>query len=212
MDLMRKFDLNQVGRDYVVGDIHGQFTKLEKQLDSIGFDSRYDRLFSVGDLVDRGPESHLAKDWLKKSWFFAVPGNHEHMIIGSMTDMAQKYLSSINGGEWFDRLPLEKKKEHVEMFEAMPLRMEIQTSEGLVGIVHAECGDDWNDEVSLETALWLRERIFYKVTTPVANIHKVYVGHTPTVEVYNLGNVIYMDNGAWHSRNKTLEFRIEKLP
>jgi serine/threonine protein phosphatase 1 len=211
MELIRKFDLNQVGRDYVVGDIHGQFTKLGKQLDATGFDPKYDRLFSVGDLVDRGPESYLAKDWLKEPWFFAVQGNHEHMIIESMTDMTQKYLSSINGGEWFASLSLEKKLEHVAAFKAMPLRMEVDTYSGVVGIVHAECEDDWLAPVHPDKAMWCRERIQYNIATPVSNIHTVYVGHTPTQAMCTLGNVVYLDNGAWAKRNEAMPFRIVQL-
>ena len=64
--MIKRFELNNKGRDYVVGDIHGCFSLLSKELYEIGFDEKTDRLFSVGDLVDRGTESHLAVEWLKK--------------------------------------------------------------------------------------------------------------------------------------------------
>ncbi len=50
------FGDNLSGKDYVVGDIHGQFHKLENLLYEKGFDVNKDRLFSAGDLVDRGEE------------------------------------------------------------------------------------------------------------------------------------------------------------
>jgi hypothetical protein len=71
---------NARGRDLIVGDIHGHFTKLAAALEAIGFDDSIDRLISVGDLVDRGPESLLALGWLAKPWFHAVRGNHEDML------------------------------------------------------------------------------------------------------------------------------------
>ena len=44
--------LNQVGRDFVVGDVHGCFRTLEVALLEIEFDPIRDRLFGVGDLVN----------------------------------------------------------------------------------------------------------------------------------------------------------------
>ena len=76
---MPRFAQNTVGRDFAVGDIHGCFTELQRGLEAIGFDPSTDRLFSVGDLVDRGPESHLALQWLHKPWFHAICGNHDFM-------------------------------------------------------------------------------------------------------------------------------------
>lgn len=60
-----KYRANILGRDFVVGDIHGEFSKLSKLLSLVGFDEHSDRLFSVGDLVDRGPESRQVEHWLK---------------------------------------------------------------------------------------------------------------------------------------------------
>ena len=51
-----KVPRNALGRDFAVGDVHGCFTRLQQGLDQLGFDPTRDRLFSVGDLVDRGPE------------------------------------------------------------------------------------------------------------------------------------------------------------
>ena len=65
-----RFGLNEDGRDFVVGDIHGMFQHLTELLEQIEFDEGSDRLFSVGDLVDRGPESHRALEWLDKPWFY----------------------------------------------------------------------------------------------------------------------------------------------
>jgi serine/threonine protein phosphatase 1 len=55
--MIKKFELNEKGRDFVVGDIHGCFDLLSNNLKEIGFDESVDRLFSVGDLVDRGKQS-----------------------------------------------------------------------------------------------------------------------------------------------------------
>ena len=70
--LIRRFSPNRLGRDLAVGDIHGYFALLQQALDSIDFDPERDRLFSVGDLTDRGPECAKALDWLARPWFHPV--------------------------------------------------------------------------------------------------------------------------------------------
>ena len=54
------FETNRLGRDFVVGDLHGMFDHLRALMAEVGFDGDRDRLFSVGDLVDRGPGSARA--------------------------------------------------------------------------------------------------------------------------------------------------------
>ena len=78
---IKHFTKNNDGDDYVIGDVHGCFTLLAKKLSEIGFNQNKDRLFSVGDLVDRGAESQQVLEWLNKPWFYSVLGNHEQMAI-----------------------------------------------------------------------------------------------------------------------------------
>ncbi|WP_194726085.1 metallophosphoesterase [Noviherbaspirillum malthae] len=76
--LIQSFTRNTRGRDLIVGDVHGCFSALQAHLDVLGFDPEVERLFCTGDLVDRGAESDLAKEWLSnKPWFYTVRGNHE---------------------------------------------------------------------------------------------------------------------------------------
>ena len=56
---------NHRGRDFVVGDIHGRFDRLQSALRHVNFDGRFDRLFALGDLIDRGPRSYEALQWPK---------------------------------------------------------------------------------------------------------------------------------------------------
>jgi len=72
---------NRVGRDFVVGDVHGCMAALRSLLNRVSFHTGRDRLFSVGDLIDRGPSSVEALSLLREPWFLAVRGNHEQMLI-----------------------------------------------------------------------------------------------------------------------------------
>jgi serine/threonine protein phosphatase 1 len=86
------FDRNTRGRDLIVGDIHGCFSRLGAHLNYLQFDPARDRLFSVGDLIDRGPESEHALEWLAQPWFHAVKGNHEEAAMCT-TSRAQRRSS-----------------------------------------------------------------------------------------------------------------------
>ena len=45
------------------------------------FDPSRDRLFGVGDLVDRGPHSHEALAWLERRFEAVLMGNHERPLL-----------------------------------------------------------------------------------------------------------------------------------
>ena len=70
------------GRDFVVGDVHGEFETLEAILASVGFLPGCDRLFALGDLIDRGPRSADALAWMETGQIeLSVRGNHEQMLL-----------------------------------------------------------------------------------------------------------------------------------
>lgn len=48
------------------------------------FDPWQDLLVSVGDVIDRGPDSLRCLKLLRKSWIVAVRGNHEQMGLDAL--------------------------------------------------------------------------------------------------------------------------------
>lgn len=215
MTTIQRFKRNASGRDLIVGDIHGCFTKLQQALDAIDFDPASDRLFSVGDLVDRGPESDLALEWLSRPWFFAVTGNHEDMAIRwSRGNMSVSNYAQ-NGGAWNIANPPDVQRDFSEAFQALPLAMEIATAIGVVGVVHADCPfDSWVDFAEVlesdllsaatraaifEKAQWSRERIGAMDRSGVLGVRAVVVGHTPMETSALLGNVHYIDTMGWRN-------------
>jgi serine/threonine protein phosphatase 1 len=204
--VIRHYERNVAGRDFAVGDIHGHFSRLEDALADIRFDTHVDRLFSVGDLVDRGAQSEQALDWLGRPWFHAVRGNHEdyairHGLAGRVD--IENYRT--NGGGWFIELPRERQLRFAKAFSQLPFVIEVETAYGLVGILHADCPVvDWlNMAQALENRrrrnriIWARTRIENLDAEPVKNIHAVVVGHTPVNRVVRLGNVLHIDTAGW---------------
>jgi len=110
---IRQLPPNNIGKDYVVGDLHGCFDLLNRLMEHVNFDESCDRLFSVGDLIDRGPDSLFCLEFLDEPWFYAVKGNHELMMLepflNYLTSGKVDNFESIKqsglfdfGGEWIE--------------------------------------------------------------------------------------------------------------
>lgn len=97
---VKTFEPNTQGHDFVVGDLHGSLDRLEAIMKHVNFDKTKDRMFSVGDLVDRGPRSIECLRLLREDWFHAVLSNHEQMMLEAFQGgyMGQFWLQ--NGGGW----------------------------------------------------------------------------------------------------------------
>ncbi|VVO21437.1 metallophosphoesterase [Pseudomonas fluorescens] len=221
MNEVQRFNINSAGRDFAVGDIHGHFTRLQEALDTVDFNPLVDRLFSVGDLVDRGPESLDVDAWLlRKTWFHAVRGNHEQMTIdsyqaGRVSDQCAMHF--INGGAWFYGLSRVEQACYANLFAELPLVIEVETAGGPVGIVHADvprgswsdliealAGDDTEAEHVAAMCLWSRRRITNEDHEGVSGIRAVIVGHTVVPRPVVLGNVYYIDTGVCMGGHFTL--------
>lgn len=136
--LWERFALNEMGRDFAVGDIHGHFPALERLLARIGFDDAHDRLFAVGDLIDRGPASARFADFLERPWFHAVRGNHEQMMIESAFDPGMLATWEDNGGGWATRFLSPTAIDQLRaVADQLPFAIEVVTRHGQVGLVHA---------------------------------------------------------------------------
>lgn len=203
MSLIKRFARNVHGRDIAVGDVHGHFTRLQQALDAYGFDPSKDRLFLVGDLVDRGPECRNALDWLAKPWVHSVRGNHDDYVVRFDTCDVENWI--YNGGSWFAGLSRFEQLEFAAQFRELPFAIEVMTPRGMVGLVHADCPvDNWRDLLGAldsknvrNACMWSRTRVEQGDEREVEGITAVVVGHTPLKVPALLGNVYHIDTGGW---------------
>ena len=100
------FDANLRGRDFVVGDVHGCFRTLERALAELDFEPGRDRLFGVGDLVNRGPHSVAALEWLEQHFEAVALGNHDRAVLrwfetplGMLPPAGSEWLAEVPEGE-----------------------------------------------------------------------------------------------------------------
>src|SRR5690606_36070804 len=206
MAYVHKFDLNSSGRDFVVGDIHGHYTKLMQALNAVAFESDKDRLFSVGDLVDRGTENEQVIHLIDSGWFFPACGNHDDYAIryhriGRMNEDNYR----LNGGGWFIEKSRDERELLVARLERLPMAIEVATVNGRDGVIHADVPcRHWNDLESYfaskahrQRAMWARDRFERKDAIRVAGVDHVIVGHNCHPTVMTLGNVHHIDTGGW---------------
>ena len=225
MTTHQRFATNTAGADWVVGDVHGCFTHLETALRAVGFDAAADRLFSVGDLVDRGPESAAAIEWVGDGRIRgAVKGNHEALMQRALSMPRASVPDRMwreNGGGWGRSLrddagALARWR---AWLDALPLALTIETAHGRIAVIHAQApAPTWDESVALlesegaegeharVRALWSRLR--YGVLQHEFNEYRsdhaggcadcrlVMVGHTPLRAPDRRENVVNLDTGA----------------
>ena len=223
---IHRFPINLAGRDWAVGDIHGQYTELRCGLKVIGFDPGVDRLFAVGDLVDRGPESAEALVWLDEPWFHAICGNHDFMAWrAALGHPYTEVEHQKHGGRWLSLLPKNEQCRIGERLRSLPLVLEVETLGGVVGLVHADCPfDDWTEmhkvpwgrpgiaeEELGEVCLWSVERHRRRYAAPIKNVRAVVHGHMTVPKAEVLGNVHFIDTAGWRPQGHFTFLELDAL-
>lgn len=67
---------------FIIGDVHGEYNKLIKLINSLPT-SDPTKIFFVGDLIDRGPDSAKVINLIRENKYSAIMGNHESLMIES---------------------------------------------------------------------------------------------------------------------------------
>lgn len=212
---------NTIGRDFVIGDLHGCYEELFTLLELVDFDSDRDRVFSVGDLIDRGPKSLMCLHLLDQPWFAATKGNHELMMEESINNPTARKHWYANGGSWASELSDDQLQELVNKYiKPMPVVIVIgKDTPERVNIVHAELlgrADDhqlivYSDQQiddglppSAQLQLtWGRTLVDTSHTIDAPDTSPTICGHTPIRSIAKASQHIFIDTAAVYGRQLT---------
>ena len=165
--------------EYVCSDLHGQYEIYKDIIDRIG---ENDKLYILGDVIDRGPDGiKILQDIVKRQEKGQVEffmGNHEYMMLQSLVlgdKQAEKiWTSESNGGketkEKFEMLSIEEKNKIRDLLLNSLVYKEIDINNEKIYLVHAKAIENTNKEgervkdflregrqKELEMAVWTRK-------------------------------------------------------
>lgn len=193
---------NVYGTDWLCGDIHGQYDALQLALAAKGFQPTRDRLFLLGDVIDRGPKSREMLNWvLSKDYVQSAMGNHELMLVASSFDSRYREKHRAIGGEWVDKIDFsEYRKLTTQCIKQMPLTITLECENGSLGLVHAQSPvDNWQDVHQATPSdgfaidcTWPWNRAQGPDQT-ITGVTAVVSGHIGTAEVVQKGNQVWID-------------------
>ena len=183
----------------IIGDIHGCYEELIILLDKLP--KGVERIYSVGDLIDRGQDSKAVVQECINRDIICVKGNHEDMFIDYIAKRGKydRGLFEINGGiatlESYsngDKL-IDIPDSHLEFMLNMPDYIEtddfILSHAGIVSHIEKTFRDC--SERSKQELIWDR-------TNKSNNLGKIQVfGHTPVQEVQIKQSAINIDTGCF---------------
>jgi serine/threonine protein phosphatase 1 len=212
--MRQHFASNIHGQDYVVGDVHSDYERLTDLLPVIKFDVAVDRLFSVGDLIDRGPDSLKCLEILNEPWFFSVLGNHEEMLINATKNPTEEMdLWVQNGGEWGLELVPSALAHCAAVVTKLPLVITVGEGASRFNVFHAEF---FGDDLALDRSSYssqIRERLLWGralIQNPwkkdlQSGLSKSFCGHTPVKSHKQIGSHVFIDTGCGYpNRTGTL--------
>ncbi|MDH2066145.1 metallophosphoesterase [Pantoea sp. GD03673] len=199
-------------RIWVAGDLHGCRRELEALLQQQQFNPQQDLLISVGDIIDRGPDSLGCLALLLEPWFRCVRGNHEEMAISAMQghDRARWQM---NRGDWFFQLrgaALIAARHALQRCRELPLILHLQLGERTIVIAHADYPAQeyrLNKPLDWHQVVWSRQRLEAIGAGEQAGIRGAdafYFGHTPLKQPLTIANLHYIDTGAVFGNHLTM--------
>jgi len=197
-------------RRIVIGDVHGHYDGLMLLLEALA-PSSDDRVYLLGDLIDRGPKSAQVLDFVQQSPYQTLLGNHEQLMLDALSPSVdlrawQSWLYS--GGDatvasYRDTGMMPYK--HLEWLRSLPTYLDL----GDIWLVHAGVHPTMPiSEQSIEQLCWIRKE-FHTIPKPYFPDKLIITGHTITFtfEGVRPGELVRgqgwldIDTGAYHPKS-----------
>lgn len=219
-----ELDLSDRRRVLLCPDVHGMFDALREALEEMRWNPDLDALVLLGDLVDRGPSSEEALEWIDRPGVHRIVGNHDHMPGMLVRREISERDARRWGGDWYVDLPRAELIEVSERLRDAPYALTVETPGGRrIGIIHADCSNDWDEQVrrlsnhdhtyhekAVHKALWRRDTIeemkrqadagtFASSVEDhrVRGVDHVFHGHTIVGKAFSHANRTWLDTGAY---------------
>ena len=207
--------MNENGKTFIIGDLHGCRDMLEEMLNIIPWDPQKDDLIFIGDYIDRGEDSKGVIDILIKlmessSNVQCLMGNHESLFLDYFYGRNENSFL-INGGvATLNSYRVNKKiyipPEHISFIGALKTLIELDD----YYIVHAGLMPGIEiEKQTIKDKLWIREDFIF---SDYNFGKKVIFGHTPFPAPYIDATKIGLDTGAVFGNKLTcIELPGEKI-
>ncbi len=195
-------------RIFAISDIHGYNKDFQNLLKKISL-KKTDKLFLLGDFIDRGDESKEVLDTifllLERGYDIrCLRGNHEQMMLDGMIDFEMKMLWFKNGGNHtlesfltseIDRIP----EKYINFLDKLPYYIDFENFIFVHAGINMLVDEPLKD---LNSLIWLRDWQS-KYNADWLDNRIVVHGHTPTrlskllSDENRMSNVINIDNGVY---------------
>ena len=211
MDIHRDRDLEEALQStldrgsslWVIGDVHGYRQEFEMLLEALNL-SKGDMVLCVGDLVDRGADSHGTLAIVSESeQIFSLKGNHELIMseaLGGDPNREAFWLNKIGGRATLESMPGESNKEKwdnavqwLDFTDSLPTEVVIDR--------FRICHSGYRVNIPLEEHSdedRLKSREAFLATRPLDELRQVIAGHTP-VQMLSRFGIEPPKGGIWMS-------------
>ncbi len=198
-----------MGRKLVISDIHGCLKTFQYLLEETLQLTKEDKLYLLGDYIDRGPDSKGVLDLLislSQNGFQVYPlrGNHEQMLLDSYHELPLVEKNWLNNGgaitlESFGVTQAKKIPDHyISFFASLKNYIELENFILIHAGLNFKISNPFED---LPSMIWIRQ---YTVDPSKINNKILIQGHTPTsleaikksITLRKNTHRIFLDNGC----------------
>jgi len=191
---------------WAVGDIHGHKQEFSALLEKMKLEDG-DMVMCLGDLIDRGPDSHGVLTIVKDSkQIFSLMGNHEMIMSQALTRNSEKsnsfWVERIGGRETLESMP-GKKEDQRKKAEEWSLFVEKLPTELVLNRFRL-CHSGYSSRIPLEDQTdedRLKSREVFLCEYPLDPHRQIIAGHTPVQNLGRFGVEPPVD-GIWYSETR----------
>ena len=188
---------------WAVGDIHGYREEFEVLLGRLRL-VEGDMVICVGDLIDRGPDSHGVLSIVSESnRIYSIKGNHELLMSEALGEDGHRekfWIGRVGGRATLDSMGIsesekrEQAKRWLDFTDSLPTEVILDRFR----LAHSGYRADMPlEEQSDEDRLKSRE--VFRATSPLDPKRQIIAGHTPVQMLSNF-DVEPPEEGVWRSR------------